>query len=761
MQPKFDRIVSVVLHQGHWTPCMWIPRATELEVHLWEHETVDVDALNPLHGVMSQALGMPRFHLACNRRQFGLRNCGAAAIAFIQHKLQGLSLPNDESQLHFAADSLRDDFRMSHDGFEQMTRPWCWGAGIPDVVGVTASLLQQHGVPQQAAVPRAKLLIQSLGIEQVRQAVQGSAPWKTLKSLANQQAPPFQLVLADELNAAQIERKPKQKKQSRANLGPFKPAAHKHVEIDPSRLELAEDTFKLDDGSSAKQLPLSQVGPLATGVALVSYQDALPFLQTGRQLTNKGLALLIVNGPDDLNTTLPWTSIRFAAKCSVNQQPVLLSGFLVQLGGQCVGPSFRTEGQAVTDVPVACARLTVYADQWPQDWETFSAHPFKHLLAMLPPLQSCRQAPCQCDRWHADSNAPTHDVLLDVFKRQFFTDAGRPTKPQGATHFSVQVRYLKSQELALLKLSGANGIYIEPRLMDSTSPSDEFQVVWLPQATFATAQHQMQCEPMSIGLARTGKRFGLRVSAKQFQQLFQKLKPDGQFLSPGNRHLWHCGPWPHGSDRKSIGRVFSEWKWQARPLQPAKPIDGGVMWLTQSVTEPPQTVYNMSHGQVVISKCDSMRDGMTAVGPVVGPQSTVDLCSATSSTDPWLIKDPWQQAVQQMPKQPCPDVSLHLQEMEDRMTQNILERLPQDRMETDETESRLQVLESQIHQLATRHQTLEHTVQENHRQNSAQVQTLQAQMMSQMEVQSNQMARMFEDQMTKLKAILSKKGRYE
>lgn len=761
LQPKFDRIVSIVLHQGHWSPCMWVLKATELEVHLWEHETVDVDALNPLHGIMSQALGVPRFHRACTRRQFGQMHCGAAAIAFLQHRLQGLALPNDDDQLKFAADSLREDFRMSHEGFECMTRPWCWGAGVPDVTGVTASLLQQHGVPQQAATQRAKLLIQSLGIDQVRQAVQGSAPWKTLKSLANQQTPPFQLVLADEMHAVQIERKPKQKKQPRVGFSPFQKGNPKQVEVDPTRLELAEDTFKLEDGSSAAQLPLSQVGPLATGVALVAYQDALPFLQTGRQLTNKGLALLVVNGPSDLSTSLPWTSIRFAAKCSVNQQPVLLSGFLVQLGGQFVGPCFRSEGQTVTDVPVACARITVFADQWPQDWESFSAHPFKHLLALLPPLQSCRQIACQCDKWHAEGNTATHDVLLDVFKRQFFTDAGRPTKPQGASHFSVQVRYLKSQEPALLKLSGASGIYIEPRLMDSTSPSDEYQVVWLPQATFATAQHQMQCEPMSIGLARNGKRYGLRVSAKQFQQLFLKLKPDGQFLSPGTRQLWHCGPWPYGSDRKTIGRVFSDWKWQARPLQPARPIEGGVMWLTQSVVDPPQTVYNMSHGQVVISRCDSLRDGMATVGPVVGPQSTVDLCSAATSTDPWLIKDPWQQAVQQVPKQPCPDVSTHLQEMEDRMTQNILDRLPQDKMETDETETRLQVLESQIQQLATRHQTLEHTVQENHRQNSAQVQTLQAQMMSQMEVQSNQMARMFEDQMTKLETILSKKGRYE
>ena len=67
---------------------------------------------------------------------------------------------------------------------------------------------------------------------------------------------------------------------------------------------LAEDTFRTGDGISAQQLALSQVGPLAVGVALVSYQDALPFLQAGKLLTHQSLALLIVNGPEDLQTAL-------------------------------------------------------------------------------------------------------------------------------------------------------------------------------------------------------------------------------------------------------------------------------------------------------------------------------------------------------------------------------------------------------------------------------------------------------------------------
>ena len=124
------------------------------------------------------------------------------------------------------------------------------------------------------------------------------------------------------------------------------------------------------------------------------------------------------------------------------------------------------------------------------------------------------------------------------------------------------------------------------------------------------------------------------------------------------------------------------------------------MWLVQSVTEPSGLVFNMKHGQVMISKCDSTRAGMAEFGSVIGPQSTVDLCSTAPSSDPWLQHDPWQQALAQTPAAP---------------RQNV----------------------------------------------PAQVQNLQAQMMSQMEVQRTHMASMFDDQMSKLETILAKKGRYE
>ena len=99
--------------------------------------------------------------------------------------------------------------------------------------------------------------------------------------------------------------------------------------------------------------------------------------------------------------------------------------------------------------------------------------------------------------------------------------------------------------------------------------------------------------------------------------------------------------------------------------------------------------------------------------------------------------------------------------MEERLEKSILAKLPCEKMETDEDEDRVHQLELQLQQLATRQQSLEGLVQEHHHQHTAQVQTLQTQMMSQLEVQRSQMKGMFDDQMCKLEAILAKKGRYD
>lgn len=254
------------------------------------------------------------------------------------------------------------------------------------------------------------------------------------------------------------------------------------------------------------------------------------------------------------------------------------------------------------------------------------------------------------------------------------------------------------------------------------------------------------------------------MRVQDFQAVYQNLKPDGLFLEPGARVQWLCGPWPFGVDRKALARVFREQKWQARPMQPIRSVDGGVMWSVQSVAAPEKSVWMVKHGQVVITRHDSNQSLQADTAHVIGQQSTVQLCTSQAgvpATDPWLIKDPWKSSTaSRAPVNPNPVGPDTLQDLQRRLEDSILAKIAE-RMEVDDQESRLQALEQQMQQVAAGHQTLERTVHEHHQQHTAQVQSLQGQMAAQFEVQRKDMQQSFADQMTQLEAILTKRGRFE
>eukprot|EP00438_Fugacium_kawagutii_P034754 Skav221193 [mRNA] locus=scaffold3557:101113:110462:+ [translate_table: standard] len=748
--PHMTRIVSVVLFRGHWTPYCWTPKGNQLLVRSWDHCDADINPLNHLHSLLCHALGLDSVAVTCERRQFGSDMCGAAAIAFVDQQVLSIPLPNTEHALFQAHMAKRQVFARACQQ-NRFSKPWCWGKGTQDIPQTLATLLQFHGVPAANAPNRAKLVLQSLGKEEVGKVLSGVAPWKSLKQLTNQHKPVIQLVMPDELQKVVAARQAKPKtaasKKRQLPTVPLQPA-----DLDPTKLELLEGAFCKGNQVIVSQIAATQVGPLATGVALVTMQEAKPFLQSSQLLTQDGLALLILNPPDEIGGSLLTKKIRFAARCTLNMEPMLLTGLLVQLGGTVIAQHCEANCSEVSADVVACARFTVFRDQWPYDWEAFAAKPVKAILDVLEPLQQCMEPNCDCPKVHPDP-MNKGDVVRDVFRRQFFTDSGRPTKALQSTHFSVFMRYDKQQELAVLHCSGSNGLYVEPRVESGAAPADEFQIVWLPQSGFSDVQYKAQCEPHSIGITRTGQRYGIRVLSKNYQSVYQSLKPGGMYLQPGVRMTFHSGPWPFGADRKQIAKVIKEQKWSARPLQPIKTVEGGLMWAIQAVDAPDQTVWTLKHGQVVVTKAESTDGTAIASQGVIGQSSTVKMCTSNTASDPWLQRDPWQSAPRPAMAPPVQD---KLQDLEARIEKAILAKLPSERMETDDHDSRLQLLEQQMSQVSSRQIHLEQVVGDHHMQHTAQVQSLQSQMTAQLDVQRHHMAEMFKEQMSHIENLLHK-----
>lgn len=763
---EIHMLFTVVHVDAHWIPVAWTARGHTLEVAIWEHDETAIDPLSALHGKLVAALGFTHYTVACTRRNFGEQMCGAAAIAYAAHRLCGHMLPANLHELEAFHHVHKQHFAAFLDDIALVARPWCWGSGNADTQQLVATLLQFHGVPSGQTQQRARLVIQSLGKDAVHGAVLGVSPWRSLKALANQHKPPVQLVLQDEQAAAHAAKGPKQK-------GRKAPALHKTMpsrptEIDPDMLILEDGMFRFGNDEPLVQLKLAHLGPLSTGVAIATHAEAMPFLKSGALLTSKALAILVINHQQELQTTLQWSTLRFAARCALNQEPMLLNGVLVQLGKTPVHQFQGVAHHVSLPAEVACARITVFADQWDGPWDEFCSRPVKLLLMKLPMLLTCRNPKdtCQCKGWHPHT-AQDPDAVLDVFRRHFYNDNNKPVKAEKASSFSVFLRFAKCLEPQVLSCSGIGGLYVEPKTEDAMQPHGDYQVVWLPQMSFDAIAHKARCDVKYLGLARTGQRYGVRVKAKDFQAAFTALKPDGLFLEPGQRTTYHCGPWPFGLDRKSLAKILKDWGWTARPLQPMQSVPGGLMWAVQAVVGPPSNVVAMPHGQVVVSCASSAASSSGPVAAVVGQSNTVQLCAVKdtkSLTDPWLRDDPWRMAVQSVkspePAAIQPDA---LDELEKRIEKSVLARIPAqvEPMEVDDQEGRLQQLESQMQQLAQRHTQLEQTVAENHMQSTAQAQSLQQQMMSQLDMQSKQLQSMLTDQMLKIETILAKKPRTE
>ena len=431
-------ILSVVHCFGHWIPVVWRVRGNVLDVHVWDHDRSNITVLQPLHHRFCQALKLSCYQVTCTRRSFGRDHCGAAAFAFLRYHCLAMDMPNSQVELEDLHVQCRLSFAATFLS-TKVDKPWCYGTGPPETQNTLATLLQFHGVPPALSQTRAKLLMQSLGKDQVSQALQGIPPWKSLKALANQQGPKLQLVLPDEQAQLAAKRTPQDnrssKKQKKGISLPQQPS--KPVDLDVSKLSLDSGVFRVDQDVAVSQIPLSAVGPLASGVALATFQDAQPFIKTDACLTQRGLALLIVGHTEVLPCHLSSATVRVAVRCTLNQEPMLVTGTLLQLGQSIVYQYTPKLGSPLPSIAVACARFSVYADQWPDDWEVFQTKPVKQVFDRVPVLQTCRQPDCTCIKWHStDPSVPT-EAVLDVFRRQFFAESGRPTSGDRASHITV------------------------------------------------------------------------------------------------------------------------------------------------------------------------------------------------------------------------------------------------------------------------------------------------------------------------------------
>ena len=747
----------VVLVDFHWVPIVGLKSMTTIRIFA---------PAEVVHQVKQAVVIWPHLEVvqvgSCSSHNL----CGAMSLDVIQYLLCGIQLSSDLTELGNRHQRWRHVF--ATEGF------CCPPSGVfgfgphGALTKELAAELVKHGVPAEYAEKRALDAIQAIGSEQLGNALKHKQTWKQLKALGNNHK--FKFVLPAEL--AQIVEEHKNAAHGGKGRGKQGPKPPTQLELDPGKLQTLTGIFRSQD-KVISQIHPKQIGPVSSGVALMTMADAEPYLRSAKQVSSEPLALIVLHRPDtSVQTQLPHCRVTVPCRCTVDNEPVLVDATLVQIGTGVVEKFQGSNLIHLDTLEVVTLKYLVYKDEIPIQWDEFCKAPIRFLVGTFPLLRRCYAEGCTCELWHNPDDLAIKEPLLDVWRRQYLRTGFKPSPADKADMFSVCLRVPMQLWTQLLSVSGAAGAYCEPRTADGTEVMAQYTVIWTPKQTDQELRHMKQTNPAIIGLARVGDRKGVRVLSCQASAIHSLVRPDTVYLPQGQKTLFLVGPFPFGSDRAAICKAMKQVGWDCRPLQPSSPCPGrGSMWLVQAVDEPSETIVSTTHGEVVVTKYRAEPAGKTPVSKPVASASTLALCGArpvkpTVETDPWSMKDPWSGFKPSTLPAPM-DTTESMQQMEVRVQNAVLAKLPPTPMEDDIPE-RMSQLEDQVQHLLAKQNGLEvqfqdYTVQQGQQLSSMQTQlnTQGQQLHGHMENQNQAIQSMFAQQMEQIRGLLSKRPREE
>ena len=648
-------IVGALPVSGHWVTFAWM--CNDGTVAAWNSYALkQADGLIGVADcVMGRALHRTLDHfrfLDGPVRPLNGPHCGRYALADLRSLVHSVPDLREDVILRQWQEAPAGSLPPSVDGLVPL--PTCIASGQDLLEAGLAATLKDKGVPEAQARSRAAAAIAALGAARIQQAMQSKLPWKELKAIANQATPVFQFVLPSELDVAikakSADGRPVTSKRKQRQPPPFavQSSRKQHAflpALDAITVPTGVFTSAVGD---LEHIAADGVGPHAKGIFLLTPDAALPYTQVHKPVSSSALGLLVPGQEAITGAQLPGCQLRFTAKLSATDEPILLSAHLYQLGAIEVC-KFLPQQTAIVDVtPSAVVKVCIYRDEIPLPWTDFVKSPVKGLLDIMPQVRTCREAGCQCGQWHGTSAPGEPPALLDIWGRAFLKQNAKPDAPLTAAVFTVFLRVPSGLLRSVLAASGNAGAYCEPCDDAQRATSPDFKVVWLAKASLAEARLVKQTNAAVVGLARLGDRFGLRCSAEDEEDLHNSIRPDVPFLPQGAKHVFHSGPWPPGTQKAAILKLLSSLQWRARPVQPLPGGDAhGTWWVLHAASPPSSTVIHTQAGELLLVEQRTKASAPPPPPAMVAARTTLQVFRSPPGLDPLLHNDPWAEAVRE------------------------------------------------------------------------------------------------------------------
>ena len=682
-------------------------------------------------------------------------DCGFQSIAWIKAFVQNVGV---KSVSGYEACQQRAEFHrfLEAENLAQVfvSSPLNMG-GMTTCEEKLSQLLYEHGVAKLRTAECASHLVQVLGKGVIQQILTSAKPWADLKTRASMARPPIRIVLAEELQAT-IDKRTKEGNHvgRKSNKGKNKTKTDESFKLRADQIHIPTAVFCQADGSELEQISACSIGSETKGVVVANIDEALPYFRLQKPMSSEGIALLILDFEDE---RIPEQKelIKVPAICLATQEPVLLQVAMLQIGSKPVGRNVPSQCLQIQEVANCVVRAMVYKDQYPGDWQEFVKHPVRHIM----------QNP---------TFAQHQQEILDVWDRQFLSIRMTKTPQAESVIFVVCIRVQSSVAESLCQISGSDGLYCEPRSTTGRQPDSAFQVIWLPKKSFGEAQLAARTSQVKTTLARSGDRYGLRVENEHAAVVHQIHRPEVMFIKGTELKKFRVGPLPYGSTRQSIANVFRKWEWEARPLGPyAQSKDRtGMIWTAQAATPPENLVYQLAHGDVLITpEAPVITVPNQQAATVVASDKTMQCLKQSSQkdekrdekktgNDPWLHYDPWQSS-----GKPGKEVSVAqfaaMQAKIEAAVDQKLQKITADEPMTGATDSRVSTLEKQVQDLASSvHNFQSQQVHQNQRL-AAQIQSVDQKVEHQQQSLHQMLDSKLEDQMARIEQLFTKRARME
>ena len=516
------------------------------------------------------------------------------------------------------------------------------------------TLLTDKGVPEAVVASRVSKIVQKLGKGELLNALTARNPWASLKSLASRPGNGIQLVHKEELEAfiaakardkhgTAISIKKKEKAKASSKSSPV-------WTLDAKLLQLVDGHFVDPDGTAVPQIDISQVTADSKGIAICSTQEAKPYLQQQNSISTDALALLTLEEiPPPERGLAKLTCLRYPVVFQPTQDPLLIQGCLVQLGDVQVQRGSHKDPAISMDVSATqVIKLQIFRDELEMDWSNFCGSPLKHLFHMVPLFRLCNQISCdhKCGLFHAAVEDAMDQVVHESWGRKFHTLDNKSVRPETAVTFTIYLRIASPATDELLHICHP-GVYMEPR-SETRQTDPAYSVIWIPGATRDLALHKLKLLTHGISLARMKTRFGIRVLTTYEAAAHAELRPGADFVKVAVKMVFRLHPLPHGLQRAQLVKLLKEWKWAAKPLQPARGTSDGGAWEVGSSDSPPCNILSAFARDVLVTLVKDRSEPVSAP-TIVGPRRVMkhpqnQLASGKSGAiDPWTSasEDPW------------------------------------------------------------------------------------------------------------------------